>query len=92
MPAIALPASAASREPERKASSGTATSQTAAGDETPPEVAAMQTMSPASEAEEIACASPRRPLCASTTAAATGSTRQVIAAYSGSDGTPRSKR
>ena len=57
MPAMALPASAASREPERKASSGTATSQTAAGDETPPEVAAMQTMSPASEAEEIACAS-----------------------------------
>ena len=91
-PAMALAASAARRDPESSASSGTATSHTAAPAETPPEVAAMQTTRPASDAEEIACASARRPLRDSTIAAATGATRQIIATYSGPDGTPRMRR
>ena len=52
----------------------------------------MQTTRPASDAEEIACASARRPLRDSTIAAATGATRQIIATYSGPDGTPRMRR
>ena len=67
-PAMALAASAARRDPESSASSGTATSHTAAPADTPPEVAAMQTTRPASDAEEIACASASRPLRDSTIA------------------------
>ena len=92
MTAMIAAASVARREPDTTASRGIATSQIAAAEAAPPVMAAMDTTTPASPAEERAWAIQRMPVRDRIAAAQTGSSRLAIATASMLVGTPRHRR